>query len=652
MDKYKFTISMNVMENLGEGLYSSVPAVIAEAIANSYDADAENVKINFDIENGMITIEDDGNGMNLSECNDKYLNIGYHKREKGEVISPIWERPVMGRKGIGKLSLFSIARNIKLHSVKTDKDGNIIERNGFIMDLDKIKANLKHKKVSESKEIPLESIDLNNIKIKKGTKIILTNLKKNILINTSNFLRRRLARKFSILGEKYNFKVFVNDEEISIEDRNYLEKIQYLWHFGDRGEECVKECKNLEQDEKINNEITLDDGTKFLIEGWIGTIDERSNLPDGENTIILHSRGRSTQDDILKNIDNSGFVTKYLIGEITAEFLDNDDQDIITSDRQSINENSERFEKIKEFVKKIVNRIRVKWQEWREDTAMDKACEIPAIKTWFASLKGDSKKYAKQLFGKIDKFPISDKGYKKELYRNAILAFQTLSASNNLSKLESINENQIEPFLKLLSEMDQIEAAHYHGIVRIRMNVLKKFENLVDINVKEATLQEYIFEHLWLLDPSWERADSKNKRIEQSVKREFKNVKLTPEEEKARIDIRYRSSAGKHIIIELKRYDVKVDIDLLIRQLRKYKRALSKCLEAYPDENGPIEIISILGSTPKNATTQEAKASLDSIGARYITYDQLIQNTLNGYGDYLKENNKISEIQKLVESII
>ena len=41
-------------------------------------------------------------------------------------------RPVMGRKGIGKLSLFSIAKTVEVHSIR----GNA--RHGFRMDLDKI----------------------------------------------------------------------------------------------------------------------------------------------------------------------------------------------------------------------------------------------------------------------------------------------------------------------------------------------------------------------------------------------------------------------------------------------------------------------------------------------------------------------------------
>lgn len=36
--KYKMTVDLNVLDHLAEGLYSSVAAVITEAVANAWDA--------------------------------------------------------------------------------------------------------------------------------------------------------------------------------------------------------------------------------------------------------------------------------------------------------------------------------------------------------------------------------------------------------------------------------------------------------------------------------------------------------------------------------------------------------------------------------------------------------------------------------------
>jgi hypothetical protein len=52
------TISLNVLNHLGLGLYSNVPAVLAEAVANAWDADAESVVVEIDADDGQIVIED------------------------------------------------------------------------------------------------------------------------------------------------------------------------------------------------------------------------------------------------------------------------------------------------------------------------------------------------------------------------------------------------------------------------------------------------------------------------------------------------------------------------------------------------------------------------------------------------------------------
>jgi HSP90 family molecular chaperone len=65
--RFELTISLNVLEHLGINLYSNVPSVLSETVANAWDADAGLVKIDWDRANGRIVIEDDGTGMTARE---------------------------------------------------------------------------------------------------------------------------------------------------------------------------------------------------------------------------------------------------------------------------------------------------------------------------------------------------------------------------------------------------------------------------------------------------------------------------------------------------------------------------------------------------------------------------------------------------------
>lgn len=223
ISKFEMRIDLNVLNHLGMNLYSNIPAVLSEVVANSWDADAEVVEINIDPSRSEIIIKDDGNGMGLDDINAKYLTIGYARRENGEVVTPKYRRPVMGRKGIGKLSLFSIAKTIEVYSKKNE------EKNAFRMNAEKIRKQITS---SSSRTYNPEEIDHSSIDFAKGTKIVLKDLKKR-LSHAEAALKKRLARRFSIIGASHDFRVFLNNEEITIEDRNYFHKIEYLWYFGE-----------------------------------------------------------------------------------------------------------------------------------------------------------------------------------------------------------------------------------------------------------------------------------------------------------------------------------------------------------------------------------------------------------------------------------
>src|ERR1700704_6800301 len=75
---YELTVDLQVLRHLGIGLYSNVPAVVSEMVANAYDADAETVDVN--VKDDEIVIKDDGLGMSVWDANAKFLTVGYDKR--------------------------------------------------------------------------------------------------------------------------------------------------------------------------------------------------------------------------------------------------------------------------------------------------------------------------------------------------------------------------------------------------------------------------------------------------------------------------------------------------------------------------------------------------------------------------------------------
>ena len=82
-ENLKLVFDPNTIEHLGISLYSKLPSVLSELISNSWDADADIVKIDFIDSDGNkeIHFSDDGIGMSFSELQNKYLVIGRNRRK-------------------------------------------------------------------------------------------------------------------------------------------------------------------------------------------------------------------------------------------------------------------------------------------------------------------------------------------------------------------------------------------------------------------------------------------------------------------------------------------------------------------------------------------------------------------------------------------
>lgn len=466
-------------------------------------------------------------------------------------------------------------------------------------------------------------------------------------------MRQRLSRRFSIIGEKENFAVFVDNKQISVEDRDYFRKLEYVWLIGEGNERILENCKNAKKNGVITGLIDGPEGYK--VSGWVGTFDEQKSVDEGTNTVVVLAWGKLIHEDVLKDVKEGGVFSKYLIGELRADFLDSDEKpDISTTGRQAIKEDEERFAKLRTFFKdKVLREVDKNWEPWRKELATKKALENEKIREWFSTLTPDKKKFAEKLFAKIEAFPVSNPEDKKEVYKHGIIAFETLALKDKLSVIDEIRTNeQFDAFQTLMGEMDSLEATLYLDIIAGRLAVLKKFEEIAVKSDKERLVQQYLFDHLWLLDSSWERP-TEDKRMEETFKKEFAKVHLTREEKRARVDIRYKTAAGKHIIIELKKYNAVVKASALIGQVQKYKTALLKCLrKVYGVRTPPFEIICILGSPPTPAEDDEAnRKGLEVHGARYITYDNLITNTLHSYDSYLQREKEAQRIRTLIKDL-
>lgn len=648
--RFRMTIDLNVLDHLADGLYSSVAAVITETVANAWDADATEVKITLDIDNDRIDIIDNGIGMDASAVNDHYLRVGYRRRKDGN--STPRGRAVMGRKGIGKLSLFSVADLIEIH---TKTDG--IEAAGLKI----ISSDLRdamESGLAEYNPTPI-SVPEEVFPDGHGTRILVSSLKRDRLREIApESLRRRLARRFSVIGSD-EFRVLVNDEDVTTADREDLKFVEYLWTFADSPVD-TSSCVDLKKTESLKERVDDWDAT-WKVRGWIGTVDRPRRLATAEgnlNSLIVLARGRLVDEDVLGRISGAEVYTKYLTGQVEADFLDaTDATDIVTSNRQRVIEDDVRVGALIQFLQRALRKIADAWSELR---ARDKTSELrdryPRVGDWLDGLSQGWKSKAEKLLERIATMEVgkddADCGEsQRTLLRHAIFGFERLRIRGDAEELEQALAEGVEALLRLLADRDSLEGSLYKDIVRNRLEVIEELQRLTDTNHRERVLQEYLFDHLWLLDAAWERATG-SEEMERRLRlnEAFKDDDDT-KEQYGRIDIRYRTVAGKHVIVELKRASVRTGIYDLAEQGAKYVDALKEVVPPEEKDRAHVEVVFVVGTNPPDSS-QRIEDAMNSVspGSRIMPYDLLVQRARSAYASYLEGAREVDRIDRMFDA--
>lgn len=420
---FNFNISLSVLDHLGRNLYRSFITVIGEAISNSWDANAKNVWITINKDDNYFVIKDDGIGMSEDDFQNRFLNIGYSKRDEVGTTSPNPEnRPFIGRKGIGKLALLSCAQRISIitKTLNTDYVGGTIDNNRLDDEIDKGVT---------AQDFKLGVIEDNDIFIslkqqhEKGTIIFFENLNEGIK-NKLEYIKILIALYFRFSLIDPNFNIFVNDEKITVNQLQKLaDKTQFLWNINSIDDPYLDLLQNLKNSANCIPALEID--------GFIASVEKPSGLKirtsDEKAGIDLFVNGRLRERDVLKHMPDfaTRHIASYLYGQIHFNTLDGA-KDRMTTSREGVKEDDEEYKKlVKELQNNILVDIQTQWNEWRKELKIIKPnikdLSIPnfdkfvslkqkAINNFLSSDEGeDLKDKAKEMIAKISPSEGSDK---------------------------------------------------------------------------------------------------------------------------------------------------------------------------------------------------------------------------------------------------
>lgn len=359
--EYKLNIDPRILELLGPSLYTNIYYVLAELIANAYDADAHNVYVIANKDD--ITVEDDGKGMSYAKGDiRKYLNVAAVSRNNKEDSYTPLHRKKMGRKGVGKLAALSVSENVL---VKTINNG---EKSGFVLSRHIAENNLLIPLTDE--QITFEKISGN------GTSIVMQHPQYK-LHSTLKAIKRNLLKIFPLVNQDFRIHLCRGTETEIIEDfdKEMISELSTLITLGDEFKglgdyfktpfqrsiaELLDNRPSVTVPIRMKDKGDVEHDYNVEIKGWIGTYTstrgrkaELTDFPD--NFISLYANQKMGEFNILPVVGHNKLPEVYVVGQIHVDIFELTElPDMALSNRQGYKSDDLRYQTVLDYVRKTL----------------------------------------------------------------------------------------------------------------------------------------------------------------------------------------------------------------------------------------------------------------------------------------------------------
>jgi hypothetical protein len=617
-----------IIDHLGIQMYEKPVAAIAELVANAWDADATTVEITLpdSLSTGAtIKIVDDGIGMTLKECEDRYLNVGLGRREDDpNERSPEFERPVLGRKGIGKFAGFGIAESITISTFSKETG----EKTVFTLNINELRSG---KYIDAAKAIPVaEYLEPHDARKKKhGTTITLAGLTLSRRPSKKQF-RRSLARRFLFYQNTSDFAVTVNDEKLpeSVE----LAKVQFSFPEEYRKEEKPQNLK-IEPGgwgvEKLSNGQTI---------RWRVFFHEEPIDDEELRGVAVFSRGKIAQVPFFFNLSGglSGqHAQEYMSGQVLADYLDELDTDIITTERQRIRWEHKAAAPLLEWGQERVKQLLGLWRDRRGEKRMEELDKkVARFSDRLEKLPGRESKTVQTAIRRIAQVPTLSKAQFGELGEALLTAWEGGRLKVLISDIAEADDMSEQQLLEVLLEAQVLTALNVAEAVKTKLLVVGGLRERIKDKQLELAVRDFISEHPWLVAPEWETF-----KIERSVKGLLKDVGdqlgYVDKPGKKRIDLAL--SSGQHLLIlEFMRPGETLDWDHISR-FERYIRKIRKTVEA--NTAGQFRQVTgyiVADKLEKNAESLDKIKSMKAEGMFALDWRTLLSGAAAKWKDFLE----------------
>jgi len=474
-EKFTMEFQPTTIEHLGLKLYSSLPPVIGELVSNAWDADAPEVHISFTEgaihDDSELIVQDTGGGMVPSDLQTKYLFIGRNRREAEGTDVSSNGRLLTGRKGLGKLSAFGIADQVEIRTV----------RNGFSVAIRLDYPKMKEWPHGKPYEPEIVSSKSGPTQDENGTTVTVRSLRRKKAIS-GEWIRRELARRFRFIGN--GFKVFINGKQIKQGDRRRKEDCRAAWDVSE-----------------LRPGDVVDAASGWTLNGWIGIVEKSSQTDRG---VDIFARGKAAELDTMFNLKTTHvqFARSYVVGEISAEFLDAD-EDRISTARDSVNWETEAGQALQAWGEKALKDVFDRWLKLQHKEKEQQIVKTAEFEKWLSTRTTRERRIAQRLL----KLIVGDPNIEPE---SAAPLLEIIKSNVEFQAFQDLVDEieesgaSVPTLLKLFRDWRVIEAREHLKLSDGRLEAMERLSTFMKRGALEVQEMQPLFEtNTWLIDTTW-----------------------------------------------------------------------------------------------------------------------------------------------------
>lgn len=630
-----FVVAPHIVQDLGLNLYTTLPRVLAEFVANAHDADAPEVDVRMDFDaikaarealraegatesvplaerelpsHLALTITDNGHGMSREEVQKRFLIAGRRRREEEKTERSPGRRILMGRKGLGKLAGFGVAKRMVVTTRREEDDyATRIE-----LDYDTLIKTPADRGIEAPAERGIE-VPTEEIRTElppSGTEVVLRRLVFEPVKSQRKTIETALANHFRfVVGN--DFTIRVNGDPIPPAEP----VLEYEW----------PESGTL-PGELVTASVDVGDGQKDIQYRVRFT---KKSLAARDRGIRIYASGRLAAAPDLLGLDSGmhGFrLTDYIDAIAIANFIDQERTEYIATDRRSLRWDTYFLSGLKEFLTARMKAAVVAYQGERDKTIAWSVRNNKETRRIIAQarLSVPRRRTAMQVAIVLAKH--LEKGLDDQEYsRNLEILTQGLGQGTVLQDLATMASGEVPGLGELRNAVLHLVARETSELVRFAegrmaaIEALKKVVEEVDFrrSNREKDIQGLFESAPWLIDSIFTRLVTANQWLDTTYQRLAKHLRIrefATDGDETRADLVFLVTAGaasEITIVELKAANEPLILDHLT-QLERYMRKAEKFLDEHDRSNVRVRGM-LIGSRDSGSSSEKVEDLNDRI---------------------------------------